>query len=193
MDTEIYSNKSQWNNAMQCCKPQFIGTDTWKFLGPCIFYLFYILLASPTGRDTATACANYCGRGTRSQFCEGMKPECPEKTLEVRLRLTETQSTYNIEVRWRRGDVELEGMIDVHYASLTSRWVQHRVFCLDGHPSRYQPRPTGINFGEQTGNGVFPLVISVPHYGYHQMKATVQRTELGNPIVTRQSVSYLQG
>ena len=54
-------------------------------------------------------------------------------------------------------------MIDVHYASLTSQAVQHRVFYLDGHPSRYQPRPTGLNFGEQTGTGVFPLVIAVPH------------------------------
>ena len=35
-------------------------------------------------------------------------------------------------------------------------------FYLDGHPSRYQPRPTGLNFGEQTGTGVFPLVIAVP-------------------------------
>ena len=54
-------------------------------------------------------------------------------------------------------------MIDVRYASLTSQRVQHRVFCLDGHPSRYQPCPTGLNFGEQTGTGVFPLVIDVPH------------------------------
>ena len=53
-------------------------------------------------------------------------------------------------------------MIDVDYASLTSQGVQHRVFYLDGHPSRYQPRPTGLNFGEQTGTGVFPLVIAVP-------------------------------
>ena len=53
-------------------------------------------------------------------------------------------------------------MIDVHYASLTSQGVQHRVFYRDGHPSRYQPRPTGLNFGEQTGSGVFPLVIAVP-------------------------------
>ena len=120
------------------------------------FYLFYfILLASPIGRVTATACANYCGPGTRSQFCGGRKPECPEKTLEVRLRLTQTQSTYNIVV-------EVEDVIDVHYASLTSQGVQHRVFCLDGHPSRYQPHPTGLNFGEQTGTGVFPLVIAVP-------------------------------
>ena len=53
-------------------------------------------------------------------------------------------------------------MIDVHNASLTSQGVQHRVFYLDGHPSRYQPRPTGLNFDEQTGTGVFPLVIAVP-------------------------------
>ena len=53
----------------------------------------------------------------------------------------------------------MEGVVDVHYASLTSQGVQHRVFYLDGHPSRYQPRPTGLNFGEQTGTGV--LVIAV--------------------------------
>ena len=53
-------------------------------------------------------------------------------------------------------------MIDVHYASLTSQGVQHRVFYLDGHPSRYQPHPTGLNFSEQTETGVFPLVIAVP-------------------------------
>ena len=52
-------------------------------------------------------------------------------------------------------------MIDVHYASPTSQGVQHRVFYREGHPSRYQPRPTGLNFGEQTGTGVFPLVIAV--------------------------------
>ena len=54
-------------------------------------------------------------------------------------------------------------MNDVRYASLTSQGVQHRVLYRDGHPSRYQPRPTGLNFGEQTGTGVFPLVIAVPH------------------------------
>ena len=80
---------------------------------------------------------------TRSQFWGGRKPECSEKTLE-------TRSTYNIVV-------EVEGVIDVHWASLTSQGVQHRVFYLDGHPSRYQPRPTGLNFGEQTGTGVFPF------------------------------------
>ena len=74
--------------------------------------------------------------------------ECPEKTLEVRLRSTETQSTYNIFL------VEVRGVIDVHYASLTSQGVQHSVFYRDGHPSRYQHRPTGLNFGEQTGTAV---------------------------------------
>ena len=92
---------------------------------------------------------------TRNQFCGGRKPECPEETLEVRLRSTETRSTYNFVV-------EVEGVIDVHYASLTSQGVQHRAFYRDGHPSRYQPRPTGLNFGEQTGTGVFPSVIAVP-------------------------------
>ena len=53
-------------------------------------------------------------------------------------------------------------MIDVHYASLTSQGVKHGLFYLDGHPFRYQPRPTGLNFGEETGIGVFPLVIAVP-------------------------------
>ena len=53
-------------------------------------------------------------------------------------------------------------MIDIRCASLTSQGVQNRVFYLDGHPSRYQPRPTGLNFGGQTGIGVFPLVIAVP-------------------------------
>ena len=52
-------------------------------------------------------------------------------------------------------------MIGVYYASLTSQEVQHRVNYPDGQPSRYQPRPTGLNFGEQTGTGVFPLVKAV--------------------------------
>ena len=53
--------------------------------------------------------------------------------------------------------VEVEGVIDVRYASLTSQGVQHRVLYLDGHPSRFQPRPKGLNFGEQTGNWCFPF------------------------------------
>ena len=97
---------------------------------------------------------------TRNQFCGGRKPECPEETLEVRLGSSETRSTYNFVV-------EVEGVIDIHYASLTSQGVQHRVFYRDGHPSRYQPRPTGLNFGEQTGTGVFPLVIAVPPIETH--------------------------
>ena len=52
--------------------------------------------------------------------------------------------------------VEVNGVTDIHYASLNSQGVQHKVFYLDGHPSRYQRRPTGLNFGEQTGTGVFP-------------------------------------
>ena len=48
----------------------------------------------------------------------------------------------------------MEGVIDVHYASLTSLGVQHRVFYLDGYTSRYQPRPTGLNLDEQTETGV---------------------------------------
>jgi len=75
------------------------------------------------------------------------EPEWPEKTLEVRLRWTETQSTYNIVV-------EVEGVVNVHCASLTSH-VIHVIPChLDGHPSRYQPHPTGLNFGDQMGTGV---------------------------------------
>ena len=49
--------------------------------------------------------------------------------------------------------VEVEGVIDVHYASLTSQAVQHGVFYFDGHPSRYQPRPTSVNRREP----VFPF------------------------------------
>ena len=53
-------------------------------------------------------------------FCRGRKLECLEKTLKVRLRLSETQPTYNINFVG-----EVEGMIDVHYTSLTSQGVQH--------------------------------------------------------------------
>ena len=62
----------------------------------------------------------------------------------------------------------MEGVIDVHCASLTSQGVQHRVFYLDGHPSRYQPHPTGLNFGEQTGTGVFPVVIAVLSFSHYE-------------------------
>ena len=73
-------------------------------------------------------------------------------------------------------------MIGVHYASLTSQGVQHRVFYRDGHPSRYQPRPTGLIFGEQTGSGVFPLVIAVPRTSYHTLLygVVVDDSDCGN-------------
>ena len=80
-----------------------------------------------------------------------MPGENPRSQVEI-----ETRSTYNIVV-------EVKGVIDVHYACLISQGVQHRVFYLDGHPSRYQPLPTGLNFDEQRGTGVYPLVIAVPH------------------------------
>ena len=53
----------------------------------------------------------------------------------------------------------MKGVIDVHYASLTSQGLQHSEFYQDGHPSRYQPRPTGLNFGEQTGTGVLVTAV----------------------------------
>ena len=51
--------------------------------------------------------------------------------------------------------------VDIHHASLIFQRVQHWVFYLVGHPSRYEPRPPGLNFGEQTETGIFPLVIAV--------------------------------
>ena len=84
-----------------------------------------------------------------------------------------TQSTYNIFV------VEVEGVIDVHYASLASRRVQHGVFYLDGHPSRYQPRPTGLNCGEQTATGVSPLVIAVQQHFLH-IRPPIQSGQTAN-------------
>ena len=38
--------------------------------------------------------------------------------------------------------VEVGGLIDDYYASLTPQGIAH-----DGHPSRYQPCPTWLNFG----------------------------------------------
>ena len=87
--------------------------------------------------------------------------------------------------------VEVEGVIDVPYASLASRTVQHRVFYLDGHPSRYQPRPTGLNFGEQTGNGVFPLVIAVPHQKRCTCLTLTKRDALAWPWITWISSTFL--
>ena len=79
-------------------------------------------------------------------FWVGKKPECPEKTLEVRLRSTATQCTYNI---WSRG-----GRRDLCPLPRSTSQGSY----LDGHPSRYQPRPIGINFDECTGSeAVFPF------------------------------------
>jgi len=55
------------------------------------------------------------------------EPERPEETLKVRLRSTETNPLTTFVV-------EVEGVIDVHYAILTSQGVQHRVFYLDINP-----------------------------------------------------------
>ena len=41
----------------------------------------------------------------------------------------------------------------VHPADLPKKFQQQIGF---GHPSRYQPRSTELNFGEQRGTGVFP-------------------------------------
>ena len=59
----------------------------------------------------------------------------------------------------------MKGVIDVHFASLTSQGLQLSEFYQDGHPSRYQPRPTGLNSGEQTGTGV--LVTAVDRVIFH--------------------------
>ena len=59
-----------------------------------------------------------------------------------------------IEVRLRATFViEVQGVIDVFTtpAGLPNLYP-------DGHPSRYQPCPTELNFGEQMGTGVFPVV-----------------------------------
>ena len=56
------------------------------------------------------------------------------------LRSTETQPTYNICCRGGRRD---------RFPTSTAQEIYP-----DGHPSRYQPRPTGLNFGEQTRTGV---------------------------------------
>ena len=62
-------------------------------------------------------------------------------------------------------------MIDVSYnSSLTSQEVQHRVFYPDGHPSKDQPCPTELNFGEQTGTGLFPVEIAVPYFVYDRIQ-----------------------
>ena len=93
----------------------------------------------------------------RSRFCGGRKPECPEKILRSQVEID--WNSIHIQHFCSRG-----GRRDwcFYNASLTSQEVQHRVCYPDRHPSRYQPYPTELNFGEQTGTGVFPVVIAVP-------------------------------
>ena len=91
---------------VQCCKIQAPSLSNDVHHRDFDFILFYfILLASPTGRDTATACANYCGSGTRSQFCGGRKPECPdafdadEQTNDTRwLEISKGQTYYRQQI-----------------------------------------------------------------------------------------------
>ena len=57
---------------------------------------------------------------------------------------------------------EIDGVTDIHYASLTfglRNTAQGNY--PDGHPSRYYPRPTGLNFGERARTGIFPLVTAL--------------------------------
>ena len=58
-----------------------------------------------------------------SRFLMKKKPEGLEETLRVRLRLTETHPSYNINFV-----VKVGGVIDDHYANLTSQGVQHGRF-----------------------------------------------------------------
>ena len=88
-------------------------------------------------------------------------------------------------------------MIDVHYASLISQGAQDTVFYRDGHPSRYQPRPTGLNFGEQTGTFDFFLVIAVPANipkfidGGHIEKACLLTDVINNKYRKRSCISRI--
>ena len=81
--------------------------------------------------------------------------------------------------------VKVEGVIDVHYVSLTSQGVQHGVFHLDGHRSRHQPCPTGLNFDEQTRTGDFPLVIAVPMTVLCARMASLHSVILGKKLIIR--------
>lgn len=97
-----------------------------------------------------------------------MKKVCPdlgksdyqEKTLDVRMRSTETESVYN-DCRGGKGDW----------------WPQHQPDSLrdtarrfsDGHPSSYQPPPTGLNLSQRKG-----MVSTKPHFAkpIHQLSLT---------------------
>ena len=70
-----------------------------------------------------------------------------------------------VEIDWKLNPqttfvVEVEGVTDVQYASLTSQGVQHSVFHLDGHPSRYQPRQQDLTSVNRREPVFFPLMIA---------------------------------
>ena len=78
--------------------------------------------------------------------------------------------------------------------ALLPKEVQHRVFYLDGHLSRYQPCPTGLNFGERTGTGVFPLVIAVPkdeiNVNVSRVISTIMHSSSHTPIMQSALLSF---
>ena len=69
----------------------------------------------------------------------GVSVENPRSQVKIDLNSTQLKSHTTFVGK-------VEGVIDVHYASLTFQGVQW--IYPDGHPSTYQPRPTGLDFGE---------------------------------------------
>lgn len=97
-----------------------------------------------------------------------MKKVCPdlgksdyqEKTLDVRMRSTETEPIYN-DCKGGRGDWWPQHQPD-------SLWDTARRFS-GGHPSSYQPPPTGLNLSQRKG-----MVSTKPHFAkpIHQLSLT---------------------
>ena len=81
-----------------------------------------------------------------ADFGEGGKPEYFEKTPQVRLRLTETQPTYDCGGRRRKRRIQCQTDFPWDIAQ------GHQ----DGCPSGYSLCPRGLNFSVQMGAGVFP-------------------------------------
>ena len=75
--------------------------------------------------------------------------------VEVMLRSTETRSTYSICSRGGRRDWCPLPQPDYLWSTTQG---------IYGHPSRYQPRPTGLNFGDRL-EPVFPFGDSRAHVG----------------------------
>ena len=67
-------------------------------------------------------------------------------------------------------------MNGVRNASLTSQGVQHRVLYRDGHPSRYQPRPTG-NALYDTFNTLYSLHHISPTISFERAPKVFSRKE----------------